>query len=309
MKPLSYIWTEADTRERPDKILARRIGLSRSRLQELALAGQVRIDGQPHDLKGRITPGTQIEVLVPEPAVLDLEAEDLPLDVLYEDRDLIVLNKKAGMVVHPGAGHDRGTLVSALLHHCRGSLSGIGGVQRPGIVHRLDKDTSGILIAAKNDAAHQSLAEQFKGREIEKYYMAWVVPAPKSAAGSWTGAIGRHPVHRQKMAVMREGGRSARTDYVVRQRGGRAALLELRIYTGRTHQIRVHCATAGCPVAGDLLYGRKIAWLPEAGVFRQLLHAARLVFNHPRSGKRIELSAPLPEDFVQFGNWINQHGS
>ena len=309
MSPLKYIWEEADNRERADKVLARRIGLSRSRLQELSAAGKVHVAGKAHDLKGKIAVGTLIEVLVPEPVSSDVEAEDLPLEVLFEDRDLIVLNKKAGMVVHPGAGHSRGTLVSALLHHCKGGLSGIGGVERPGIVHRLDKDTSGILVAAKSDASHQGLAGQFQGRDIEKYYMAWVVPGPKAAAGSWTGAIGRHPVHRQKMTILRDGGRSARTDFVVRQRSARAALLELRIYTGRTHQIRVHCAAAGCPVAGDMLYGRKISWVLEAGVTRQMLHAARLIFNHPRNGKRIELSAPLPEDFVKFGNWLNEHGT
>ncbi len=307
MKLHAHIWEPQDAKERPDKALALRLGLSRSRLQGLAREGHVKIDNHPHDLKSKIRVGSVIEVMEPDPEPLDLEAEALPLEILYEDTDLIALNKAAGMVVHPGAGHRGGTLVSALLHHCRGSLSGIGGVERPGIVHRLDKETSGIIIVAKNDKAHHHLAAQFKGREIEKYYLAYVVPVPRRESGTWDGAIGRHPVHRKKMAVLREGGRPARTDFRVLRRFNRACLLELRIFTGRTHQIRVHCAGAGCPVAGDEIYGRRASWLGEAGVTRQLLHAVRMVFQHPRSGKKIELSAPVPEDFTHFEQWLHEH--
>jgi len=305
MKRLTYIWLAEDAGQRADKVLAVRLGYTRSRLQQLTRQGAVSVNGQAHDLRGNLRTGDRVEVAEPDPLPDEIMAENIPLEILFEDSQVIVLNKPADLVVHPGAGNREGTLVSALLHHCRGTLSGIGGVERPGIVHRLDKDTSGVLVAAKTDAAHQSLAGQFKGRSIEKYYQAFVRLGPKGEAGSWTDAIGRHRVQRQKMSVRRSGGREARTDYKTLQRWPTASLLELRIFTGRTHQIRVHCAAAGCPVLGDAVYGRPGSLEKEAGIARQLLHAARLVFAHPVDGRRMDFKAPLPADFSKLKRYLD----
>ena len=308
MKSYNYEWTAADGAARPDKVLALRLGLSRTHMQGLLRLGLVRHAGQPLTAKSKLPVGALIEVSEPELQTATLTAKELPLDILFEDKQMIVINKAPGMVVHPAAGNWEDTLVSALLFHCKGKLSGINGVERPGIVHRLDKDTSGVLVVAKDDAAHQNLSAQFKARETEKYYVAFVSPPPASPIGSWLAPIGRHPVHRQKMAALTTGGREARTDYKVLEKFRRAALLELRIHTGRTHQIRVHCAKAGCPVIGDTTYGRQIPWAKEAGVTRQLLHARRLVLNHPANGRRMEFVAPLPEDFVRFEKFLTTDG-
>jgi len=300
---LSCVWEAADEGRRVDKVLAEKLGLSRTRLQALWAAGAVEA-GEGRLEEGRSPEvGQLVTVKVPAPVPADVVAEDLPLEILFEDDDIVAVNKAPGMVVHPGAGHRGGTLVGALLHHCAGRLSGIGGVVRPGIVHRLDRETSGVLVAAKQDAAHQALARQFKDRTMEKLYLAFVCGTPRTPVGTWDGPIRRHPQHRQKMAVV-SGGRASRTDYRVRRSWSRASLLELALHTGRTHQIRVHAAHAGHPVVGDAVYGRPRPWPPEAGVSRQLLHAWKLVLRHPRTQKPLALEAPMPQDFLHFQHWL-----
>ncbi len=267
---------------------------SRSALQRLILEGNVLLNGQAALPSARVRAGDRIEVHFPPPRPASLLPEARDLDILYEDGDLLVVNKPAGMVVHPGAGRRDGTLVHALLHHCRGQLSGIGGEERPGIVHRLDKDTSGCLVVAKNDAAHRALAAALKAREFIKVYLALVRGLPRSDRGRLDAPIGRHAVHRQRMTV-RKDGRSARTDWKVLARGRETSLLECRIFTGRTHQIRVHLAFLGYPVLGDLLYGK--GSVATQTPHRQMLHAWRLGFRHPRTAQPLEFSAPIPEDF------------
>jgi 23S rRNA pseudouridine1911/1915/1917 synthase len=298
-----YVCGEGDAGARLDKVLAVGLGVSRASIHRWMEGGCVRArGGGKASRKDKAVAGMAYEIDPPPAQPMELAPEDRPLDILFEDTDIIALNKPPGVVVHPGAGHAGGTLVAALLHHCRGKLSGIGGVERPGIVHRLDKDTSGILLVAKNDQAHVELARQFHDRLTRKTYLAWVVGGPRLPAGSWHGPIGRHPIHRQKMAVIeQEGkGRQAHTDYRLVRRVGGAALLELDLHTGRTHQIRVHCNAAGCPVAGDGVYGRQPEWVRKAGAHRQLLHAWKLHFQHPGTEKSIELAAPVPEDFLRF---------
>jgi len=219
----------------------------------------------------------------------------MPLDILYEDTSILVLNKQAGRVVHPGAGTGEDTLVHGILYHCRGSLSGIGGVERPGIVHRLDKETSGVLIVAKTDGAFQSLAEQFSERSIQKFYTALVRGVPDPARGAVDEPIGRHPVHRTRMSC-RPDGRPSRTDYEVARQWRIASQLDLRIHTGRTHQIRVHMKHLGHPLLGDSLYGYRQRDCP-VDVPRIMLHARRLVFQHPETGKQMVVEAPVPADF------------
>ncbi len=279
--------------ERLDRFVAAQSPeLSRSRVQALIRAGDILLNGAAARASESLSAGDEIAVLVPEAApVTELEAEDIPLTILHEDRDLVVLDKPAGLVVHPGAGNATGTLVQALLHHCR-DLSGIGGVERPGIVHRLDKETSGCLVIAKNDAAHQSLAAQFADRTVEKIYLAVVEGTLRRPSGVIEAAIGRHRAHRQKMAVDLTGkGREAVTHYRVLAAGGGLSLIECRPKTGRTHQIRVHLKHLGHPLAGDPVYGRR-------GRFeRHLLHAWKLGFDHPRDGARLDFTAPVPPDF------------
>ncbi|MDR0534400.1 MAG: RluA family pseudouridine synthase [Verrucomicrobiales bacterium] len=310
MKSYTYVYASTDLDKRLDKVLASGLELSRTRVQELLRNGFVTCNGKPLTAKSKPDLGAVIEVSEPDARPAELTPKEMPLDILFEDKYMIVLNKAPGVVVHPAAGNWDDTLVSALLFHCRGKLSGINGVERPGIVHRLDKDTSGVLVVAKDDESHQNLSAQFKARETEKYYLAYVSPPPSSGIGSWLAPIGRHPHQRQKMMALRdkEAGRSARTDYKILKDYRRAALLELRIHTGRTHQIRVHCAFAGCPVIGDTLYGRNIPWVKEAGVKRQLLHAQRLVLDHPAKGKRMEFIAPVPDDFVKFEKFLTTEG-
>jgi 23S rRNA pseudouridine1911/1915/1917 synthase len=226
----------------------------------------------------------------------------MPLDILFEDDDFLVLNKPAGWVVHPAAGHREHTVVNALLHHCRGQLSGIGGVARPGIVHRLDKDTSGCLVAAKNDAAHVHLAAQFAGRSVEKIYQALACGRMPRLSGQIDAAIARDPAHRQRMAVTGRKGRESRTSYRVLERWAEATQVELELHTGRTHQIRVHLRHLGYPVAGDRVYGRgATVRLEERTGYqapRALLHARRLTLTHPRDGRRMSFEAALPGDFA-----------
>jgi 23S rRNA pseudouridine1911/1915/1917 synthase len=263
---------------------------SRSRLQDLIRSGDVRLEGKSARTRETVHSGDVIRLTVPPPAAIDAQAEEIPLEILFEDDDLLVVNKPAGLVVHPGAGNQRHTLVNALLYHCT-SLSGIGGKQRPGIVHRLDRETSGCLVAVKNDVAHQHLSRQFAEREVKKIYLALVSGTPKRPRGTIEVPIGRHPVQRKKMAVNQTRGRLAKTDYRVLQSGGGVSLVECAIHSGRTHQIRVHLQHLGHPVLGDSLYGGKNI------APRQMLHAWKIGFTHPRTKERHFLEAPLPADF------------
>lgn len=276
--------------------------LSRGAIQRLLAEGRIRVDGRAAKPTHHPRAGEVVTVEWPEAKPDAAQPEEIPLDVLYEDDDLLVINKPAGLVVHPAAGHAEHTLVNALLHHCAGKLSGIGGVARPGIVHRLDKETSGCLVVAKNDAAHLKLSEQFAGRQVLKIYQALVCGRLPRAQGEISGAIARHPSQRQRMTVARTGGRPARTGYRVLEQSKLAALVEMQLHTGRTHQIRVHLEHLGCPVVGDLVYGRRQnRRLTEATGYvapRQLLHAATLGLFHPRTGKEMTFQAPLPKDFA-----------
>jgi 23S rRNA pseudouridine1911/1915/1917 synthase len=280
--------------ERLDVFVARRATqLTRSRVRRLIDQGLVTIDGRRAAKAGETLEARQrVRVTLPPPEPTTLEAEPVPLQIVYEDGDLLVVDKPAGLAVHPSPGHPRHTLVNAVLAHCS-DLSGIGDEGRPGIVHRLDKDTSGLIIVAKNDAAHLSLARQLKERQVEKTYLALVEGSVRPPEGVIDAPIARHPVHRKKMAVV-ERGREARTRYRVLREAGGCSLLEVRPETGRTHQIRVHLAHIGHPIAGDAVYGRRHPLLP-----RQFLHAHRLAFRHPLTGERLELEAPLAEDLAR----------
>src|SRR6266480_1946972 len=278
--------------QRLDRFLAESLtAFSRSRLQALIRDGFVKVNGKPARPRDVVRRGDSIEWREPEITKIDAEPEPMDLDVIFEDNDLLVLNKPAGIVMHPGAGHQTHTLVNALLAHCA-NLSGIGGKERPGIVHRLDKETSGALVIAKNDATHRDLAKQFADRAIGKIYLALVAGAPRKSFGTIEAPIARHPVHRKKMSVAQRAGRSARTEYRVVRSSGDASLVECTIHSGRTHQIRVHLHHLGHPVLGDKLYGGK-----RAGNFpRQMLHAWKLSFRHPRTGKTMNFTAPIPQD-------------
>jgi 23S rRNA pseudouridine1911/1915/1917 synthase len=268
--------------------------LSRSRIQQLIRAGFVRLDAAPTRARQLVRTGNQIEVTQPPPEKIEAKPEAIPLEILYEDDDLIVINKPAGMTVHPGAGHREHTLVNALLYHCP-TLSGIGGKERPGIVHRLDKETSGCLVAAKNDVAHRELSKQFAARSVEKIYLALVSGKLRSQRGVIEERIGRHPVHRQRMSVAPTRGRAARTDYRVLCSSEQASLVECKLHSGRTHQIRVHLHHLGHPVLGDKVYAPRLA----KNLPRQMLHARKLGFFHPRTRKWKNFEAPLPEDFKE----------
>lgn len=289
---------EAAVGERLDVFLTREAGdLSRSRIQKLINEGMVTVNGHFSRPGYRLKKGDEIVLKVPPPEELQVLPEPIPLDVYYEDSDVIVVNKPRGMVVHPAPGHNSGTLVNALLHHCR-DLSGIGGVIRPGIVHRLDKDTSGLLVVAKSDLAHLELARQLKLRQVNRKYIALVHGDVRHDKGTVNAPIGRHPRDRQKMAVVPDG-REAITYYRVLQRWGNYTLLELRLATGRTHQIRVHMAYLGYPLVGDLKYGPARPHFALAG---QFLHAMLLGFRHPRSGNYLEFTAPLPAELQDVLN-------
>ena len=293
MVAAEFCLAPAEAGVRLDQFLVARVpAVSRSRLQQLVKEGFVLVNGRTAKSSTKLRAGDHVTVAEPPPVATRMEAEDIALDILFEDEELIVLNKPAGLVVHPAAGHAQGTLVNALLHHCR-ALSGIGGEQRPGIVHRLDKETSGCLVAAKNDTAHHALARQFAGREVNKIYLALVAGKLRQASGAIEGAIGRHLIHRKKMAVLAGGrGRAARTDYRVLREIAGNSLVECTLHTGRTHQIRVHLKHLGHPVLGDEVYGRR------AGFPRQMLHAWKLGFTHPRTGERLHFVAPIPQDFL-----------
>lgn len=296
----TYTVPEGSRRERADKVLAHAFPEhSRAAIQRAMEAGLVKADGKVIDQSQDVGPGQVLEFSLPEVVAAEIRAVDIPLDVIFEDKHLIVLNKAAGMVVHPGTGTGEDTMVHALLSHCAGELSGIGGVERPGIVHRLDKETSGLLVVAKNDTAHRALADQFASRTLKKEYVAIVSGVPKNDIGTIDRSIARHPVHRHRMTTG-EGGRPSRTDWAIEKKfGEKAALLRCRIHTGRTHQIRVHLKSLGHPVFGDTTYGwKQDPKLPVPP--RVMLHAEHLVFTHPVSGKIMDLTAPLPKDFKQM---------
>jgi 23S rRNA pseudouridine1911/1915/1917 synthase len=288
--------------ERLDQFLRTKLpDVSRGAIQRLIEEGHIKVDGKNVKPTHHPRAGETIEVFFPEAKPAEAQPQEIPLDILFEDKDLLVLNKAPGMVVHPAAGHDDSTLVNALLHHCKGQLSGIGGVARPGIVHRLDKDTSGCLVVAKNDAAHLALAEQFSGRSVEKIYNAIVCGELTRDKGEIHGAIARHPTDRKRMAIMESGGREAHTSFQVMEHLRGATLLEIQIHTGRTHQIRVHFQHAGFPVVGDEVYGirpnKKLTEVTGYKAPRQMLHARKLTFAHPKTGKMKSFEAPWPEDF------------
>ena len=282
---------------RLDKLVAEELPeLTRSAVQNLISQGLVFCNGEPVLKSARPVRGDRITVRIPEPKVLDVEAENIPLEIVYEDADLLVVNKPKGMVVHPAPGHNGGTLVNALLYHCGNSLSGINGVMRPGIVHRIDKDTSGLLIVAKNDSAHRNLSEQLSDHSLHREYEAVVLGRLREEKGTIDKPLGRSPKDRKKMAVV-QGGKRAVTHYRVlgRYQGYTHVLCHLE--TGRTHQIRVHMASLGHPIAGDPVYGSRG---DKSGLQGQCLHARRLIFRHPRTGEEMRLQCPLPEDFAAF---------
>lgn len=273
-------------------------GQTRSGVQKLMLAGAVLCGGRPLSKNDRVAEGQTIEVLLPDPAPMEqAEPENIPLDIVYEDDDLLVVNKPKGIVVHPAPGNRDKTLVNALLYHCGDSLSGINGVIRPGIVHRIDKDTSGLLIVAKNDFAHQSLAAQIKEHSFTREYEAVVYGHLREQSGTVDAPIGRHPTDRKKMTVTQKNSRRAVTHYQVLEELPGFSYVRLRLETGRTHQIRVHMAYLGHPVAGDPVYGPKKV-IPSLN--GQCLHARVIGFRHPRDGRYIELTSPLPPYFTDF---------
>lgn len=289
---LRLIAEAADAGARLDAFVASRAnGLTRSQAARYIDEGRVSVDGKPAAKSCRLTGGETVTVEVPEVRETAVEPQDIPLDVVYEDGDVIVVNKPAGLVVHPAPGHPDGTLVNALLHHCGASLSGIGGEKRPGIVHRIDRDTSGLIIAAKNDAAHLGLSAQLSGHTLARTYECLVVGNLKEDSGTVDAPIGRHPSDRKRMAVV-AGGRPAVTHWEVIARYPGVTHVRCRLETGRTHQIRVHMAHMGCPLTGDFLYGREAPAL----ITRPALHSARLELTHPITRARLEFTAPLPED-------------
>jgi len=302
----------ADAGARLDRLLAAGLpALSRTRLKALIEQGRVTLAGATiADPSHRVKPGETFVVVVPAPVPAAPRPQEIPLSIVYEDDEVIVIDKPAGLVVHPAAGSRENTLVNALLAHCGGSLSGIGGVMRPGIVHRLDKDTSGLMVVAKTDAAHAALVRQIQARTMTRAYRAVVWGTPRPAEGEITGAIGRHPRSRKKMAVVTRGGKPAATRYkLVRRLGSAASLVECRLSSGRTHQIRVHMAAIGHPVVGDPVYGGRPRAAKRRGagpaaaqlaaakrLGRQALHAFLIEFNHPVTRERLTFSSALPRD-------------
>lgn len=291
--------TDEDGGVRIDKYLTSVCeGLSRSYLQKLLKSGQVLVGGQGVKASYAVQEGDLIELEVPEAVEPEILAEPMDLDVLYEDEDIILINKPKGMVVHPAAGHYTHTLVNGLLDHCRGQLSGINGVMRPGIVHRIDMDTTGVIIACKNDLAHSCLAEQLKEHSITRRYQAIVHGVVKEDEGTVDAPIGRHPVERKKMSINYNNGREAVTHYKVLRRFRQYTHVECRLETGRTHQIRVHMASIHHPLLGDAVYGP--ARCPIPGLQGQTLHAGVLGIRHPRTGSYMEFTAPLPDYFAKL---------
>ena len=301
-----YNWIIATEQadKRMDSLLAEEMDISRSSAQQWLEQGLVTVNGNPLNKKDKLQEGTEVVVNVPEPVAYDIVAENIPLDIVYEDEHLLVVNKPKGMVVHPAAGHYSGTLVNALMHHCGNSLSGINGVLRPGIVHRIDMDTSGLLIVAKSDKAHQGLAEQIKVHSFTRIYEAIVVGQPRENEGTICAPIGRHPTNRKKMTVTQTNAKEATTHYEVITRYAGYAHLRLRLETGRTHQIRVHMAHIGHPVAGDMVYGSPKQPKICEKLMGQCLHAKCIGFVHPITGEDLYFESELPAYFMDFLNHL-----
>jgi 23S rRNA pseudouridine1911/1915/1917 synthase len=310
--------------ERLDKYLSSRLpDLSRSRIQSLLEAGKVTLQGEViSDSSMKVKHGQRFTLIIPAPEPTHMIAQEIALDVIHEDKDLLVINKQAGLTVHPAPGHPDMTLVNALLAHCGDSLSGIGGVTRPGIVHRIDKDTTGLLVVAKHDVAHNALSAQLADRTLSRTYKAVCWGSPALRNGSITGNIGRSISNRQKMAVVRTGGKPAMTHYKVQEQLGPASLVECKLETGRTHQIRVHMLHIGHPLVGDPIYGATTASRLKSNLSknlddeqreillhfeRQALHAAEMGFIHPRTGKEMHFKAPLPGDMEQLIEALRGH--
>jgi 23S rRNA pseudouridine1911/1915/1917 synthase len=301
-----FVVAAEDAGQRLDRFLVAQLPeLSRARIQSLMDEGRVQVDGASRRASHRVAPGEHVTVEILPPPPAGVEAEAIPLDVLYEDADIAVINKPAGMIVHPGAGANAGTLVAALLHRFgSGGLSTIGGPLRPGIVHRLDKDTSGAIVIARTDEAHRQLVEDFQDRLVQKTYVALLHGKIKGEAGTVDLPVSRDLRRRSRMTARRREGRAARTDWRVRLRVGAFSFIEADLRTGRTHQIRVHFSALGCPVVGDTLYGaprqERVASQLLAPLGRNFLHAARVAFDHPRTAKRIEIRAPLPAELRDY---------
>jgi 23S rRNA pseudouridine1911/1915/1917 synthase len=299
MREATYKVDPSEAKKRIDLFLSNiQSEISRSQAQRLIEQDHVSVNDKPVRAKYKVKSGDIVQLRVPDPTPMDLSAESIPLDIVFEDECMVVVDKPAGMVVHPAPGHSTGTLVHALLHHCK-DLSGIGGVERPGIVHRLDKDTSGLVLVAKSEMAHRSLASQFKEREIKKVYLALVRGKVAQDKGVIDLAIGRHKIHRKKMAVQREGGRSATTGFEVIARYPHFSYLRLFPKTGRTHQIRVHVAEMGHPILSDTTYGGKLD-AKHMKMPRQALHAHKLEIRHPISGELKIFVSPLPDDLDHY---------
>ena len=298
METLEFTAAPADAGQRLDRWLAGQAGApSRSALQGLMEAGFVRRNGAPANKKDKLAAGDRIALTLPDPQPIEAQPQDIPLDIVYEDDHLLVVNKPKGMVVHPAPGNPDGTLVNALLYHCRGQLSGVGGAIRPGIVHRIDKDTSGLLVVAKDDLTHQGLSEQMAVHAIHRVYHAVVYGNIRQDAGTIEAPIGRDPRDRKRMAVTPGQGKRACTHWQVLERFGRFTLLACRLETGRTHQIRVHMAHIGHPLAGDPVYGPRSVIRELQG---QCLHAKELGFRHPVTGQELRFDSPLPAYFTTF---------
>ena len=297
MEPILLRASEESKNQRLDAFLASSLdGLTRSQATRLIESSEVAVNGRAVGKSYKLAGGEDIAVTLPEPEPVEAVPQDIPLDVVYEDADVIVVNKPSGMVVHPAPGHPDGTLVNALLYHCAGTLSGIGGALRPGIVHRIDRDTSGLIIAAKNDAAHQYLSAQLADHTLARTYECIVVGALREDRGTVDAPIARHPTDRKRMAVV-AGGREAVTHWEVIARYPGYTHVRCRLETGRTHQIRVHMAYIGHPILGDTVYGAK---KEVAGLTGQCLHAVGLRFLHPRTHEVVELFCPLPEEFTRM---------
>ena len=297
MEPILLRASEESKNQRLDAFLASSLdGLTRSQATRLIESGEVAVNGRAVSKSYKLAGGEDIAVTLPEPEPVEAVPQDIPLDVVYEDADVIVVNKPSGMVVHPAPGHPDGTLVNALLYHCAGTLSGVGGALRPGIVHRIDRDTSGLIIAAKNDAAHQYLSAQLADHTLARTYECIVVGALREDRGTVDAPIARHPTGRKRMAVV-AGGREAVTHWEVIARYPGYTHVRCRLETGRTHQIRVHMAYIGHPILGDTVYGAK---KEVPGLTGQCLHAVGLRFLHPRTHEVVELSCPLPDEFTRM---------